>query len=190
MVNLAGLVSGLYNKYIFTVEVQGKNGKGFTMRKIRTMNKNHPLPADEIIRQCGIGRYGKIENDPRVTPLGKIVRPMFIDHIPQLYNVLMRHMGLYGLSPLYGGYEELVPDDLKKERMRRRPGLIPGQYLYPCVDPPDDMPEEGKSEYWKDWRIKAERWFVNYREEHPYKAAFKCLVVLPTRIITRKLRGV
>src|SRR3972149_8448575 len=77
----------------------GKGGKEFWMYKFRSMVDN----ADEILfkkdkkllKKFKDGDW-KLEKDPRLTPLGKIMRSITIDEFPQLYNVLKGEMSLVG----------------------------------------------------------------------------------------------
>lgn len=77
----------------------GKNGKQFIMYKFRSMVHN----ADEILfkkdknllRKFKDGDW-KLEKDPRITPLGRIMRSLTIDEFPQLLNVLKGEMSLVG----------------------------------------------------------------------------------------------
>ena len=77
----------------------GLNGKSFGLYKFRSMIPN----ADEILHkhnkelleQFKKGDW-KIENDPRITRLGKALRSLTIDEFPQLYNVIRGEMSMVG----------------------------------------------------------------------------------------------
>lgn len=77
----------------------GKNGKEFWLYKFRSM----VLDADEILhkrdkkllKKFKEGDW-KLVNDPRITPLGKLIRNLTLDEFPQIYNVLRGEMSLVG----------------------------------------------------------------------------------------------
>lgn len=71
----------------------GENGKPFTMHKFRTMVVN----ADKL--RNGNGENHKIEHDPRVTPIGRILRKTSLDELPQLFNVIKGEMSFVGPRP-------------------------------------------------------------------------------------------
>jgi exopolysaccharide biosynthesis polyprenyl glycosylphosphotransferase len=78
----------------------GENGRIFDMLKFRTMVEN----ADQLISQVAtVDAQGnailKCKDDPRVTPLGRFLRKMSIDELPQLFNVLRGDMSLVGPRP-------------------------------------------------------------------------------------------
>jgi lipopolysaccharide/colanic/teichoic acid biosynthesis glycosyltransferase len=85
----------------------GKNGQLFYPYKFRSMivNAYNLLRTDPKFKkaydeQQKAGNY-KIKNDPRVTPVGRIIRKYSIDEIPQLLNVLKGEMSLVGPRPYY-----------------------------------------------------------------------------------------
>lgn len=77
----------------------GKDGKEFYLYKFRSMIKD----ADEMLHkkdsqllaQFKKGDW-KLENDPRITSLGRVLRSLTIDEFPQIYNVLIGEMSMVG----------------------------------------------------------------------------------------------
>ena len=79
----------------------GKNYEPFYMLKFRTMNPNADALRDELRKACQLedGLF-KMENDPRITPVGRFLRKYSLDELPQLINVLKGEMSLVGPRPL------------------------------------------------------------------------------------------
>lgn len=84
---------------IFRHRRVGKDGREFFLYKFRSMVAN----ADDILHQHDkelLKRFKagdwKIKDDPRITPLGKVLRSLTIDEFPQLYNVLKGDMSMVG----------------------------------------------------------------------------------------------
>ena len=75
----------------------GLNGVEFTCFKIRTMYSNKSLP--EHLKDEFAERY-KVENDPRITLIGRWLRKSSIDELPQLFNVFRGDMSLVGPRPV------------------------------------------------------------------------------------------
>jgi exopolysaccharide biosynthesis polyprenyl glycosylphosphotransferase len=86
---------------IFGQERYGLNRRRFRMLKFRTMvqNAEHLQAALEAQNEAQ-GPVFKIARDPRITPIGRILRRMSIDELPQLFNVLKGDMSLIGPRPL------------------------------------------------------------------------------------------
>ena len=88
----------------------GLRGKPFTLCKFRTMTdacdaSGHPLPDDE-----------------RLTPLGRFLRAMSLDELPELWNVLRGDMSLVGPRPLRMQYlNRYTPEQARRHEMR--PGI-------------------------------------------------------------------
>ncbi len=79
----------------------GKDGRDFSMYKFRSM----VVGADDILHKQNKGLLKKFKkmdwkleakDDPRITPLGRILRSLTIDEFPQLYNVLVGDMSMVG----------------------------------------------------------------------------------------------
>jgi len=101
----------------------GVDGEPFTMWKIRSMyvdadaRRSALAPLDE-----GNGVLFKMREDPRVTPVGAILRRFSLDELPQLLNVVRGDMSLVGPRPPLG--EEVARyEDAVHRRLRVKPGL-------------------------------------------------------------------
>lgn len=79
----------------------GQGGRTFTILKFRTMVPDAERQREALAAQSlyGDGRLFKIENDPRITPIGAILRRTSLDELPQLWNVLRGDMSLVGPRP-------------------------------------------------------------------------------------------
>ncbi|HOG28048.1 MAG TPA: sugar transferase [Vicinamibacterales bacterium] len=83
--------------------VVGRGGVEFDAFKFRTMvaNADQILAADPALRREFLQKH-KIEDDPRVTPVGRFLRKLSLDELPQFFNVLAGQMSVVGprmLSP-------------------------------------------------------------------------------------------
>jgi exopolysaccharide biosynthesis polyprenyl glycosylphosphotransferase len=99
----------------------GRDGRRFQMLKFRSMVADaDERKADLRGRNEADGLF-KIEDDPRVTPVGRFLRRTSLDELPQLFNVLRGEMSLVGPRPL------VVDEDSRIEGFyRRRLHLTPG----------------------------------------------------------------
>lgn len=78
----------------------GINGRRFKIYKLRTMYIDAEKRKAELMEQNEMqGLMFKIKDDPRITPLGKILRKTSIDELPQFLNVLIGDMSLVGTRP-------------------------------------------------------------------------------------------
>lgn len=85
---------------IFKHRRVGKGGKEFDIYKFRSMIPNadeylHSGQNQELLAKFKAGDW-KLENDPRITRLGKVLRSLTIDEFPQLFNVLKGEMSMVG----------------------------------------------------------------------------------------------
>jgi len=78
----------------------GENGKLFRMYKFRSMVVGADKLAPEMVEETSDGTFTfKRKDDPRVTRLGRVIRRMSLDELPQLFNVLRGEMSLVGPRP-------------------------------------------------------------------------------------------
>ncbi len=79
----------------------GQNRRRFKMYKFRTMVTNAEALIGQLEAQNeASGPIFKIQNDPRITPLGRLLRKTSLDELPQLINILRGEMSLVGPRPL------------------------------------------------------------------------------------------
>ncbi|TMA54766.1 MAG: sugar transferase [Deltaproteobacteria bacterium] len=101
---------------LYTQTRVGKDGRPFTMVKFRTMH----AAAERVT-----GAVLAAENDPRVTWLGRYLRALRLDELPQLWNVLVGDMSFVGPRPerpeFVGRYQREIQG--YAERLKVRPGL-------------------------------------------------------------------
>lgn len=110
---------------LFKMKRVGKGGKMIGVYKLRTMHPYSEYLQGYLINRNGYNEFGKIKNDFRVTEWSKIVRKLYLDELPQLINVFKGEMNLVGVRPLSLVSFNLLPEELKKERIKFKPGCIP-----------------------------------------------------------------
>jgi len=133
----------------------GKDGEPFDLFKLRTMH----LGADPV----GVGTP-VVEDDPRVTRVGRLLRRFSLDEAPNLINVLSGEMAIVGPRPTLGAQVEVY-----SPRQRRRLEVKPGLTGWAQVNGRAGIP-------WED-RIELDVWYVEHRS-----------LVLDLRILARTAR--
>jgi lipopolysaccharide/colanic/teichoic acid biosynthesis glycosyltransferase len=108
---------------LFVQERIGEGGRPFPMLKFRSMRVQAHDERENIIHLNEVsGPVFKIRNDPRLTKVGRLMRKLSIDELPQLANVFVGSMSLVGPRPPlreeFEGY-----DSRERRRMSVRPGL-------------------------------------------------------------------
>ncbi|MCS7258362.1 MAG: undecaprenyl-phosphate galactose phosphotransferase WbaP [candidate division WOR-3 bacterium] len=103
---------------LFKQKRVGKNFRLFVCYKFRTMYQDADSRLAEVLQRSETlkakwEKFLKIENDPRITPLGKFLRKTSLDELPQLWNVLKGEMSLVGPRPYL--YDEIAH---REETMR------------------------------------------------------------------------
>lgn len=100
----------------------GADGKSFSMLKFRSMVPNASALKDHLKAQTSaVGPDFKLQNDPRVTRVGRILRQTSLDELPQLWNVLRGDMSLVGPRPTSFGTNTYSL--WHTERLEAKPGL-------------------------------------------------------------------
>jgi exopolysaccharide biosynthesis polyprenyl glycosylphosphotransferase len=109
---------------MFRQQRSGLNGSPFSIYKFRTMMTNAEQLKHELAAMNEMtGPVFKVTNDPRVTPLGKILRKFSLDELPQLFNVLRGEMSLVGPRPLPVDEVKRFNDLAHRRRLSVKPGL-------------------------------------------------------------------
>lgn len=109
---------------IFCQRRVGLNGREFMLFKFRTMRPDSAQSGPAVTAS----------DDPRITPLGRVLRRWKLDELPQLWNVLRGDMALVGPRPEVPQYVALWPADARTEILSVRPGLTDPAFL--------DLPSE------------------------------------------------
>jgi exopolysaccharide biosynthesis polyprenyl glycosylphosphotransferase len=101
----------------------GLNGRTFTLWKFRTMVVDAERRMDEVADlNERDGPVFKASRDPRVTPLGRVLRATSLDELPQLWNVLKGDMSLVGPRPALRSEVEQY-DPWHRRRLSMKPGM-------------------------------------------------------------------
>ena len=158
---------------IFVQTRIGKDGKPFRFYKFRTMVPKAEEQLGELMHRNEMKGYAfKIEDDPRITHVGRLLRRTSIDELPQLINVIRGEMSIVGPRPplpdeyaQYGDYE------------RQRLFITPGLTCYWQIQPGrNDIPFE-------DWVALD----VKYIRERSFLTDWK--LILKTFAVMATLQG-
>lgn len=160
IVKIVSLLSKDTHKIFFSQERIGKNGVPFKLYKFRTMVPNSLEILENILKEDGpmakeYKKHHKIEDDPRITKIGKILRKTSLDEFPQFINILKGEMSLIGPRPML--QEEV--DDYKKNKdklLSVRPGLTG---YWACNGRSDVSPKKRKElelYYCDNWSFKLD----------------------------------
>jgi exopolysaccharide biosynthesis polyprenyl glycosylphosphotransferase len=118
----------------------GRDGRQFRMVKFRSMvQEADALKAQLTELNVAGGGLFKVVDDPRITRVGRLIRKLSIDELPQLFNVLHGEMSLVGPRPLIPDEDDRV-DGRFRRRLRLVPGMTgPWQILGPTRVPLTEM---------------------------------------------------
>lgn len=132
----------------------GKNGKYIYLYKFRTMYTNSKEILEEILKDPKVKEEWennfKLDNDPRVTKVGKFLRKTSLDELPQLLNILSGDMSIVGPRPV-------VDDEIEKY------GIFKKKFLSVTPGLTGWWACNGRSATTYEDRIKLELYYVNHR---------------------------
>ena len=154
IVKIAYMVKGDFHPVIFSQVRVGKKEKEFHILKFRSMVWNAEEQLEELLKQEKYKKqwdeFQKLEDDPRITRVGKIIRRGSIDEIPQFFYVFLGQMSMVGPRPL-------VPGELKEHKgdAKKYCSAKPGMTGYWAT--------RGRSDNDYDDRLKMEYYYVENR---------------------------
>ena len=126
-IKIVNICHGDFGKVFFTQDRIGKNGKLFKFYKYRSMVPNADKVLEELLAKDEelakeYKRNKKLNNDPRITAAGKVIRKYSIDELPQFINVLNGTMSLIGNRPYL---PREIPDmgEAYEEIVQTKPGI-------------------------------------------------------------------
>jgi exopolysaccharide biosynthesis polyprenyl glycosylphosphotransferase len=137
----------------------GRGNREFTIWKFRSMvvgaDRLNDRYADANVAN---GLLFKLPDDPRITPVGGVIRRLSLDELPQLVNVLVGDMSLVGPRPLPVDPEDF--DEMAAKRHRVRPGITgPWQVAGGHTVAYDDMIKLDLA-YVDTWSLRRDLWYL------------------------------
>ena len=106
----------------------GKDGKPFPCYKFRSMVVNSKEMLEKHLAEnpeakAEWEREFKLKNDPRITPIGQVLRKSSLDELPQIFNVLKGEMSLVGPRPVVQEELDKYYGEAVKEYCSVKPGI-------------------------------------------------------------------
>jgi len=120
----------------------GKNGRVIKVLKMRTMHPYAEYLQDYMYKMHNLTEGGKFDFDFRVSTQGKIMRKLWIDELPMLFNWVKGDLKLVGVRPISEHYFTLYDREVREKRIKYKPGLVPPFY----ADLPKTLREIQESE--------------------------------------------
>ena len=93
---------------LFAQERVGRGGRRFRLFKLRTMTVDAEQRRADLVAQSSDPDWLKLDHDPRITRIGRWLRRLSLDELPQLWNVVRGEMSLVGPRPLIPAEDEHV----------------------------------------------------------------------------------
>ncbi len=103
----------------------GQGGRLFRLFKLRTMVPNADAVLEQTLARDPAARaewdeFQKLRHDPRITPIGRVLRKASLDELPQLINVALGDMSIVGPRPIMDNQRDIYPGT---EYYAMRPGI-------------------------------------------------------------------
>jgi len=154
---------------------QGRHGKLFRCWKFRTMHRDAEKRAREAgMKNLADGPQVRIENDPRVTKVGRVLRNTNLDELPQFYNVLIGQMSLVGPRPSPDDENQFCPA-WRDLRLSVRPGITGLWQLKRTREEGEDFQE------WIEYDIQ-------YVQQASFRFDLRILILTAKMMILRRSR--
>ena len=160
---------------IFKMKRIGQDGKVIYVYKLRTMHPYSEYIQEFIYKHNRLQEGGKIKDDFRIPVWGTILRKLWIDELPMIFNWLKGELKLVGARPISAHYLSLYSKKHQGKRKHFKPGLVPPFY----ADMPKSISDIEKSE---------STYFELY-EKHPLKTDIKYFFKALNNILLKKQRS-
>lgn len=145
---------------LFRQQRVGRDGEVFSILKLRTMHVDAEERLDELrARNEADGALFKMRDDPRVTRVGRWLRRLSLDELPQLVNVVRGDMALVGPRPPLPG-EVTTYDEDALRRLAVRPGITGLWQVSGRSDLPWAMTVRLDSRYVDNWSLRLDAWIL------------------------------
>lgn len=139
----------------------GKDGRWIEVYKFRTMHSYSQYLQDYVYEKNQLNDSGKLANDFRVNIWGRLLRPIWFDELPMLWNVVRGDMKWVGVRPLTEHFFSLYTHDMQLLRTKVRPGMLPPFYY------------EKKTPHGLDEIQDSERRYIEAYLKHPFLTDWK-----------------
>lgn len=153
----------------------GKDGKMIRVYKFRTMHPYSEFLQDYVVKLYGYNDVGKPAYDFRLARWGKFFRKLWIDELPQIFNLLKGEMKLVGVRPLSLARFREFPKDMQVARLKYKPGCFPP---YVALNMPDEY-----------GNIEAERIYLADKEKAPITTDLVYFFRALSNILLNKIRS-
>ena len=141
---------------LLTLYRVGKDKKMIKVYKFRTMYSYSQYLQDYVYELNKLNKSGKLRNDFRVNIWGKLFRPIWLDELPMLWNVVRGEMKWVGVRPLSEHFFSLYTPEMQELRTKVKPGMFPPFYY------------EKKTPVGLDEIQASERRYVEAYLKHPF----------------------